>query len=101
MKNTKKISLVTIISLSLFCSPVAEAETTSLEASEPFIVTQSINTELIDADSCISLIRSHSTAADTSSLESQTILADIESLQAETRVDCGHFCIYSTKMTVY
>lgn len=39
MKNTKKISLVTIISLSLFCSPVAEAETTSLEASEPFIVT--------------------------------------------------------------
>lgn len=83
MKNTKKISLVTIISLSLFCSPVAEAETTSLEASEPFIVTQSINTELIDADSCISLIRSHSTAADTSSLESQTILADIESLQAE------------------
>lgn len=48
----------------------------------PFIVTQSINQEVIDRDQCYSLIRTHTTAADTSSEESQVILADIDLLQA-------------------
>lgn len=83
MKKNRVLLCSLVISLGLsFLSQKPLTITAQSDVVAPFIVTQSINQEVIDRDQCYALIRSHTTAADTSSEESQVILADIDLLQA-------------------
>lgn len=78
MKNIQRASVLFLIFCSMTFSLSVEAQTAVVD---PFIVTQSINQELVDKDQCYQLIRTHTTAADTSSNESQLILDEIALLQ--------------------
>lgn len=78
MKNIQLSSVLFLIFCSMIHPLSVEAQTQVLD---PFIVTQSINQELIDKDQCYRLIRTHTTAVDTSSNESQLILDEIALLQ--------------------
>lgn len=83
MKKNRVLLCTLVISLGLsFQRQKPLTITAQSDVVAPFIVTQSINQEVIDRDQCYALIRSHTTAADTSSEESQVILADIDLLQA-------------------
>lgn len=82
MKRNKSFIATILLFLSLSCSYQKTVQVNAqTNIVDPFIVTQSINQEVIDKDQCYSLIRTHATAEDTSSDESQLILADIDLLQ--------------------
>lgn len=82
MKTNKPFIVTLLLGLSLsFPYQKPSQLNAQTEIVDPFIVTQSINQEYIDKDQCYTLIRNHPTAEDTSSDESQVILADMDLIQ--------------------
>ncbi|UUX34448.1 LPXTG cell wall anchor domain-containing protein [Fundicoccus culcitae] len=76
----KKISYMSLVAFVSFCHlPIKH----TVQAAEPFMVSQYIQTENIDRDSCIQLIRYQASLSDTQSLESIEIVSQIESIQSE------------------
>lgn len=78
MKKYKLFIAMLLLATSLNISSQVSAQTV---VADPFIVTQAINQEVIDRSLCYTLIRNQTTAEDTSSSESQIILADIDLIQ--------------------
>lgn len=82
MKTNKPFIFTILLCVGISCTYQKPSHLNAqINVADPFIVTQSINQELIDREECYALIRAHTTAEDTSSVESQLILADIDSLQ--------------------
>lgn len=79
MKNKPLFILLLVIQLCQTGSVFAEERI----AEDPYVVSQAINYDVINPDTCIALIRSHSTLMDTSSEVSVELSVAIEQTQLE------------------